>query len=60
MLFVGLVFFPLCLVPIVVGREECVCFGGNVVNLRQAETVGQWHCLRIDGCAADDVDVFVG
>lgn len=40
--------------------EEGICFGGLVVNFRQAECIGKGKCLLVDACATDDVDFLVG
>ena len=45
---------------VLVGREEGVGLGGDVVDLCQAETVGDGQGLTVDRGSADDVDVFVG
>ena len=46
--------------PVVVGREEGVSLGRGVVDLCEAETVGEGQGLTVDRGTADDVDVFVG
>ena len=56
----GMVFTAFFLPVVFVGREECVGLGGDVVDLCQAETVGDGQGLTVDRCSADDVDVFVG
>ena len=56
----GMVFTAFFLPVVFVGREEGVCLGWGVVNLRETETVGEGQGLTVDRGAADDVDVFVG
>ena len=56
----GMVFAEGFLPVVLVGREESVGLGGDVVDLRETETVCQGQGLTIDGGAADDVDVFIG
>ena len=56
----GMVFTVFFLPVVFVGREEGVGLGWGVVNLREAETVGEGQGLTIDRGTADDVDVFVG
>ena len=45
---ISLVVLTAFLLPIIVGREEGVCFCRCVVDLRQTETVSQWQGLLID------------
>ena len=53
--------FPAFFLPVIlVGREESVGLFRYVVNLCQAETVGDFEGLAIDRCTADDVDFFLG
>ena len=56
----GMVFTAFFLPIVFVGREEGVGLGGDVVDLRETETVGEGQGLAVDGGTADDVDVFVG
>ena len=56
----GMVFTEGFLPVVLVGREEGVGLGGDVVDLGKTETVGEGQGLTVDRGAADDVDVFVG
>ena len=56
----GMVFTAFFLPVVFVGREESVGLGGDVVDLRETETVGEGQGLTVDRGSADDVDVFVG
>ena len=60
MTLVGVVTFTVHLLPVVIRREEGVCLGGGVADLRQTETVSQWQCLLIDAGATDDIDILIG
>ena len=56
----GVILTAFFLPVVFVGREEGVGLDGCVVNLSEAETVGDGQGLTVDGGTADDVDVFVG
>ena len=56
----GMVFTAFFLPVVFVGREEGVGLGGDVVDLRETEAVGEGQGLTVDRGTADDVDVFVG
>ena len=56
----GMVFTAFFLPVVFVGREEGVGLGGDIVDLRETETVGEGQGLTVDRGSADDVDVFVG
>ncbi len=56
----GMIFAEGFLPVVLVGREEGVGLGRGVVDLREAETVGEGQGLTVDRGSTDDVDVFVG
>ena len=56
----GMVFAEGFLPVVFVGWEEGVGLGGDIVDLRETETVGEGQGLTVDRGSADDVDVFVG
>ena len=58
--FIDVVLLAAYLCPILVGREERVGLFGSVVNLREAQSVGNGQRLFIDTRATDHVHVFVG
>ena len=59
MLFVYGVLFAIFFLPVIVGREEGVGLGGDVINLGETETVGDGESLTVDRCTSDDVDILI-